>query len=109
VQIFNTGTLNEWARAHPSARAGLGAWEAVVEQAAWKTPGELLAGITADLISVRPNSQVPSHLTRVVFDVSGNRFRLAAHVDFRRQKVFLKWFGTHAEYDKIDFETKNFG
>lgn len=108
MRIFNEGTLTEWTRTHPAARAGLSTWTLVVEKASWKTPAELLAGLTADVISVRPEAQMPSHLTRVVFDISGNRFRLAAHVDFARGRVFLKWFGTHAEYDKIDFKTKTF-
>ena len=42
---------------------------------------------------------------RVVFNIHGNAYRLAAAIDYRRQVVFIKWLGTHADYDKIDVKT----
>ena len=108
MRFFNEGTLNEWVRAHPSARAGLTAWKRIVDKAAWKTPSDLLAGMTADIVSVRKEAEVNTQDLRVIFDISGNRFRLAAHVNLARGNVFLKWFGTHAEYDKVDFKTARF-
>lgn len=39
---------------------------------------------------------------RVVFNIKGNHFRLVAAIDFARQVVYFKWFGTHKEYDRID-------
>ena len=39
---------------------------------------------------------------RVRFEVAGGNYRLIAAFDFRRQIVFVKFLGTHAEYDKID-------
>jgi mRNA interferase HigB len=41
---------------------------------------------------------------RYVFDIGGNRFRLVAKVNFAAGVVAVRWFGTHAEYDKINVE-----
>lgn len=42
---------------------------------------------------------------RVVFNVKGNAYRLVAAVDYRRAIVFIKWLGTHKDYDAIDVRT----
>ncbi|WP_244466938.1 type II toxin-antitoxin system HigB family toxin [Devosia geojensis] len=42
---------------------------------------------------------------RARFEVSGGNFRLIAAFDFKKQRVFLKFIGTHAEYDAIDAKT----
>ena len=39
---------------------------------------------------------------RVVFNIKGNAYRLVVAIDYRRQIVFIKWLGTHANYDKIN-------
>ncbi|MGB5299302.1 MAG: type II toxin-antitoxin system HigB family toxin [Thiogranum sp.] len=42
--------------------------------------------------------------SRVVFNIGGNKYRLVTAVDYRRQALFVKFIGTHAEYDKINLE-----
>ena len=42
---------------------------------------------------------------RVVFNIKGNDYRLVAAVDFEKHIVWVKWIGTHAEYDDIDVRT----
>ena len=105
MRIFTGGTLVRWVRAHAGASAGLSVWRHAAEQASWKNTNELLDSWVCDVIKVKPRAGLPDGLTRVVFDVSGNRYRLMCHIHFARQFVFLKWFGTHAQYDKIDFTT----
>jgi mRNA interferase HigB len=105
MRIFTTGTLAAWVERHAGASAGLEVWRNVIERASWRTPNEMRAAIMCDVISVKQTAGLPDGLTRVVFDISGNRFRLMCHVNFSRQFVFLKWFGTHAQYDKVDFTT----
>jgi mRNA interferase HigB len=39
---------------------------------------------------------------RIVFNIKGNDYRLVVAVDFRRRIAWIKWIGTHAEYDRID-------
>lgn len=42
---------------------------------------------------------------RVVFNIKGNSYRLVTAIDYRRSIVFIKWIGTHREYDAIDVRT----
>jgi hypothetical protein len=42
---------------------------------------------------------------RVVFNIKGNAFRLVVAIDYARQVVFIKWVGSHADYDRIDAAT----
>ncbi len=42
---------------------------------------------------------------RVVFNIKGNAYRLIVAVDYARAIVFIKWMGTHKEYDAIDVRT----
>ena len=39
---------------------------------------------------------------RVVFNIKGNDYRLVTAIDYRRGIVFIKWLGSHREYEKID-------
>ena len=41
---------------------------------------------------------------RVVFNICGNKYRLITHINYLRQWVFIRFIGTHTEYDKIDAE-----
>lgn len=45
---------------------------------------------------------------RVVFNIMGNKFRLVVRVVFEFKTVQIKWFGTHAEYDRIDVTSVSF-
>ena len=42
---------------------------------------------------------------RVVFNIGGNHYRLVTHINFDYQIVYVKFVGTHAEYDRIDAES----
>ena len=83
-------------RAVPSDRKALAeqlrAWFAAVKGASWKNSAELKS-------QYRAASILSSD--RVVFNLKGNHYRLIVAVDYLRQFVFIKWFGTHAEYDKV--------
>jgi mRNA interferase HigB len=46
---------------------------------------------------------------RVVFNLKGDSYRLVAAIHYARQGVFIKWLGSHAEYDSIDVRTAQYG
>ena len=59
---------------------------------------------TDDVQKAAPKAKVLSR-ERVRFEVAGGNYRLVAAFDFRRQIAFVKFIGTHAEYDRIDART----
>jgi mRNA interferase HigB len=80
-------------RDQKSLKNALDAWFAEVQKADWKNTGDVKRSYTwASIISS----------DRVVFDILTNRYRLVTTVDFEKGIVWIKWIGTHKEYDKID-------
>lgn len=68
-------------------------WFAEVSRAAWKCSEDVKAMYTwASVISS----------DRVVFDLLTNRYRLVTAIDYEKGIVWIKWIGTHAEYDRIN-------
>jgi mRNA interferase HigB len=59
-----------------------------------------------DLKAVYGNASVISD-NRVVFTIHGNKYRLIIRINFQYRAIQIKWFGTHADYDKIDAATIN--
>jgi len=81
---------------HKAAEPGLRDWLAAATKARWSTP--------ADIKNFdRAASFVGNN--RVVFNIGGRRFRLIASVAYDFQAMYIKFVGTHAEYDKIDAAT----
>ena len=78
---------------YKAVRSALDAWFHEVVRAKWNTPADVRA-------SYRNASIVGAD--RVVFNIKGNSYRLVVAVDYRRQIVFIKWIGTHEDYDRID-------
>jgi mRNA interferase HigB len=67
-----------------------------VKEAQWARPNDvkLMFG-SADLLNEG----------RVVFDIGGNKYRLVAAVHYRGKRIYIRFIGTHKEYDKIDANT----
>jgi mRNA interferase HigB len=78
---------------HPETGASLESWHKLVRAAHWGTMDEIL--------KAAPNAKVLNR-ERVRFAIAGGNYRLVAAFDFRRQTIFVKFIGTHAEYDRID-------
>jgi mRNA interferase HigB len=98
MRVVGRDVLTTFLREHPDradARGPMETWHRVVQSARWKTPADVKA-------TYRHASVLKGR--RVVFNVAGNSFRLVAVVDYQRGIVRIRWFGTHAEYDRIDAE-----
>lgn len=93
MRIIATQTLKDYIRAYPKAEQSLLAWHQETESACWQSPNELKDQYR--------NASIISH-KRVVFNIHGNHYRLIVDIEFRLQIVFVAWFGSHEEYDKID-------
>lgn len=95
MRVISRRTLRQfWEEpGRADAEQSLRAWFAEVEQATWKTP--------ADIKAQYRNASILKK-GRVVFNVCGNRYRLVVAVKYGARLVFIRFLGTHAEYDRID-------
>jgi mRNA interferase HigB len=89
------GTKNQKA-----VKSALDSWFQEVRQADWKTP--------ADVVKAYANASIVGS-DRVVFNIKGNDYRLVVAIHYQLQIVFIKWLGSHAQYDKIDVKTVTYG
>lgn len=80
--------------------SALRAWFHEVERAEWRNAADIKTSYaTASIVDAQ----------RVVFNIKGNSYRLVTSIDYARQTVFIKWLGSHAEYDEIDVRTVQYG
>jgi mRNA interferase HigB len=81
---------------HRAVKSALESWFQEARNAAWVNPSTIKASYAhASIVGA----------DRVVFNIKGNAYRLVVAVDYRRGAVFIKWLGTHKEYDSIDVRT----
>ena len=96
MHVISRPKLIKFWEKHKDAETPLRIWFKKVEQAKWKNVNELKADFpSADYIGN----------DRVVFDIKGNKYRIVVLVFFSGQKMFIRFVGTHSEYDKIDATT----
>lgn len=82
--------------AHPDAEPHLLAWVAEARAAEWQTPHDVKQQFhNASVIGNR----------RIVFNIRGNHYRLIVACAFRFGALYVKFVGTHAQYDAIDPDT----
>lgn len=100
MRVISRRTLQRfWERPGCSdARGPLHSWYAEALKATWKT--------THDIKARYPSASFCGN-NRVVFNVGGNKYRLVVEVQYQAGIVWVKFVGTHAEYDQIDVETVN--
>ncbi len=95
MKVFNTPQIEKAYKKYTDAIGPLQNWYQEVEEADWDTPAKLKERY--------PNASIIRG-DLVVFNIKGNRYRLVARINFRRRLVFVKFFGTHKEYDRINVE-----
>ena len=98
MRIIKEKTLNEFCKQakYKQAESSVRAWVYEVRYCDWRSTTELkLKYANASILSSK----------RVVFNIKGNEYRLIVDIEFKLRIVFIVWFGTHAEYDKIDAKT----
>ena len=96
MRVIAIKTLKAFWEKHPKAEGQLVAWLDEARKAAWSQPADIKAQYRS--ASILKNS-------RVVFNIKGNEYRLIVSVAFRSGVVFVKFVGTHSEYDAVDAET----
>lgn len=96
MRIIALSYLRSFWESNPDAEQHLKSWADEARRASWRQP--------ADIKAQYRNASVLRN-RRVVFNIKRNDYRLVASVAYRYQAVYVKFVGTHAEYDLIDAET----
>jgi mRNA interferase HigB len=96
MRVIAVSTLRSfWAR-HPDAEQPIKAWYEEATKASWTKPADIKAQYrSASILKNR----------RVVFNIKGNDYRLVVAITYKLQIIYVKFVGTHKEYDAIDAET----
>ena len=95
-RIFAKSTLREYWEKHPETDQYLKTWYDTAMNSVWRTPNEVKQ--TYVNASILKDS-------RIVFNIKGNSHRLVVKFNFDKQWIFIRFIGTHLEYDKIDVNT----
>jgi mRNA interferase HigB len=93
MRIIARKTLIEFGEKHPASRVSLDHWFRVTYAATWTTTNEVQAAFSKAKVL---------NAERVRFEIAGGDFRLICAFDFQRGVAFIKFVGTHAEYDRIN-------
>lgn len=96
MRVIALSRLRDCWRKHPQTQRPLRNWYAEASRSEWKTPADIKA-------AHRNASFLPGN--RVVFNIKGNDCRLVVAVHYNRERMFVRFAGTHAQYDRIDPET----
>lgn len=96
MHVVARKTLIDFYSSHPDSKGDLEAWFHEAKRAEWRTP--------ADIKARYPGASILKH-SRVVFNICRNKYRLMVRIIFGGGTVYIRFVGTHAEYDKIDAET----
>ena len=93
MRVFSKGMLREFWERHRDAQSALDEWYRVTRRAAWRRSADIRAHY-ADASFVGKD--------RVVFNIKGNAYRLVTQVDYYRGRVYIRFIGTHARYNRIN-------
>lgn len=95
VRIIAIKTLKDFWQKHNSAEQPLKAWYVEAKRANWKKP--------SDITRLYRTASVLSN-NRIVFNIKGNDYRLVTVINYDFEIVYIRFIGTHKEYDKINAE-----
>ena len=95
MHVIAKKTLVEFWHKHKDAEEALRAWYQEAEDAGWNGPNDIrLRYPNADFLLGN----------LVVFNIKGNHYRLIARLNYQSRKVYIRFIGTHAEYDRARVE-----
>ena len=93
MRVISRKKLREFWEDYPDAREALQAWYVDTKRADWQSPADIRA--TYATASILPNN-------RVVFNIRGNHYRLIVAIKYDFQIVYIRFVGTHSQYDRVD-------
>lgn len=93
MRIISRKTLKEFWEIHPDCIEPLRTWYRETGKAHWKGPADIRGQYAS--VSLLKNN-------RAVFDIKGNHYRIVVRINYEFGIVWIRFIGTHAEYDRID-------
>jgi len=100
MRVIAIKKLKAYFEKFPQAEQALLSWYEEASVAEWNNPNELKVQFrNASILTDK----------RVVFNIHGNTYRLIVDIEYRLKIVFIVWFGTHNQYDKIDAKIVSYG
>ena len=93
MRVISRKTLREFWEKHNDCEEQLKSWHRETEKANWNNPNELKREYPS--ASILENN-------RVVFNIKGNNYRLIVKINYDYKIIWIRFVGTHNEYDKID-------
>ncbi len=96
MRIIARSRLRDYWAKHSDVESALEAWYQDVSRAAWKTPN--------DVTHIYPNASIIAG-NRIIFNIKGNQYRLIVAVSYTTGIVYIRFVGSHQEYDKVDAAT----
>ena len=88
--------VREFYEKHPDSEPALKAFSKYIDKASWKSPSEVRRW--NNTCKILKNN-------RVRFEILGNKYRVIVKIEYEFQIAYVRFIGTHAEYDKIDANT----
>lgn len=92
-RIFAKSTLRAYWEKHPEVEQYLKTWYDTAMNSDWKSP--------VDVKQTFANASILKE-SRIVFNIKGNSHRLVAKFNFDKQWIFIRFIGSHVEYDRIN-------
>lgn len=93
MRVIARKTLREFWEKHRETRSALESWYKEARSAEWRTPNDVKRKF--------PKARFLEG-NRIIFEINGNSIRLIIRVNYEFQVIYIRFIGTHAEYDKID-------
>lgn len=93
MHVISRKLLRAYWQAHPDVEEPLNAWFKEAKHATWKSFNDIKQRYSsADVLAGN----------RVVFNIKGNHYRLVVKINYSVGNIYIRFVGTHAEYDQID-------
>ncbi|MFA9388794.1 MAG: type II toxin-antitoxin system HigB family toxin [Prolixibacteraceae bacterium] len=93
MRVIAKKILRDFWEKYTDSEQQLKTWYKEASKASWENPNDIKDEYAKASIL---------QSGRVVFDICGNKYRLIVDINFKRQWVFIRFIGTHKEYDKVD-------
>lgn len=96
MRVVAKKILRDFWQKHEDCEQQLKSWFREIQKAEWENPNQIKEEY--------PSASILNN-NRVVFNIKGNNYRLIVKINFEYQMVWIRFIGTHGEYDKINANT----